>query len=839
MYLKAVDHLRTDPKRITKRIERDRVNGEKKVKPLGLASSKPKKKNAKGRGAAETKPGSRPKILRVVLVLGLATATVFLAFPMPEAYNLSLLLGDIADQDVRAERDFMVLDSIATTKKREEARLKSPTVFDLDDRTALVVQEQLHRLLARGREILEAPPVTSPIFESYTDVSQPSPAELAELKQSFFSVTQLDPKENSFEIIRAAGFTIRIERAIFQLIIDILNQGIVVEKGVLLAQPNIGITIRRIHSQQEDFVPYAAVFPSLDEARRTVRERALLLINDFEPAQTRAIVNVALSLLRPNLIMNSQETEQRRQAAEAAVGELFIQVKAGEKIVREGEKVDMVARMKLEAQALAVEQNWTSRAVGFFILTIVFLVVTYSVCFRFIRGFRLKERDLLFLATLLLLNLLLAFIAVQVGDAMNRGWPGLNKPTILFLAPLAGAGMLVTIFLGPLPAIFFSIIAAGLDALVFERSLGMFFYCLLGSIAGLAGVVRVRERSAITKSGFVVSLVNIVVILGLGLIDRTLWSKGVAFSLAAGLLSGSLAGILVAGLIPAFEMIFKYTTDIKLLELANLDRPILRELMVQAPGTYHHSVIVGAMVEAAAEAIGANPLLAKVSAYYHDLGKMKKPLYFVENQGYGDNKHEKLAPSMSSLILISHIKDGAELARKHKLSPEIVDIVQQHHGTSLIAFFYKKAQDGRTPDQPEINIEDYRYPGPKPQTREAGLVMLADAVEAASRSLNEPSPSRILGTVQKLINNIFSDGQLDECELTLKDLHLIASSFNKILSGIYHRRISYPEPASKDTPVKVKAANGNHARQSAKDTADQDKAAQSKRKEDLRRLGIS
>jgi rRNA maturation RNase YbeY len=245
-------------------------------------------------------------------------------------------------------------------------------------------------------------------------------------------------------------------------------------------------------------------------------------------------------------------------------------------------------------------------------------------------------------------------------------------------------------------------------------------------------------------------------------------------------------------------MIFDYTTDITLLELANLDRPILRRLMIEAPGTYHHSVIVGTLVEAAASEIGANPLLARVCGYYHDIGKVNKPLYFIENQK-GKNKHDKLAPSMSSLILIAHVKDGVEIARKNKLGSMIIDTIKQHHGTSLIKFFYEKAKQRKGEDS--VNIDDFRYPGPKPQTREAGLVMLADAVEAASRTLENPTSSRIQGLVQNLINKIFSDGQLDACELTLKDLHNIAKSFNQILSGIYHHRIEYPDQRA--------AANGN------------------------------
>jgi putative nucleotidyltransferase with HDIG domain len=256
--------------------------------------------------------------------------------------------------------------------------------------------------------------------------------------------------------------------------------------------------------------------------------------------------------------------------------------------------------------------------------------------------------------------------------------------------------------------------------------------------------------------------------------------------------------------------------------------------MIEAPGTYHHSVIVGSMVEAAASEIGANPLLAKVCGYYHDIGKVKKPLYFIENQTGGINKHDKLAPSMSSLILISHVRDGVEMAKKHKLGKVIVDTIKQSHGTSLISFFYDKAKRLKGADA--LNIDDFRYPGPKPQTKEAGLVMLADMVEAASRVLSNPTPSRIQGLTQQLINRVFSDGQLDDCELTLKDLNNIAKSFNKILHGIHHHRIEYPEKALLDN---AKGKDGSPDRKQAKKVRDISEENSAKGQSHLRRLGLS
>jgi putative nucleotidyltransferase with HDIG domain len=300
-----------------------------------------------------------------------------------------------------------------------------------------------------------------------------------------------------------------------------------------------------------------------------------------------------------------------------------------------------------------------------------------------------------------------------------------------------------------------------------------------------------------------------------------------AFALSGGLLTG----ILALGLTPIIESAFHYSSNIRLLELLNLDQPILRELMLMAPGTYHHSLVVGQMVEAAAEAIGANPLVAKTAAYYHDIGKVKKPPYFVENQQGGENKHEKLAPSLSALILISHVKDGVDLARKHKLGERIEDIIQQHHGSSFISYFFHKAKDQAAQGQ-QVNVDDYRYPGPRPQTREAALVLLADQVEAASKTLTDPTPARIQGMVQKMVNNVFADGQLDTCELTLRDLHLIAKSFNKILSGIFHQRIHYP------LPVEKKKTYEDLDKQPAKKGSNKPGDNQEKSREDLKRLGL-
>ena len=291
------------------------------------------------------------------------------------------------------------------------------------------------------------------------------------------------------------------------------------------------------------------------------------------------------------------------------------------------------------------------------------------------------------------------------------------------------------------------------------------------------------------KGGLVVSAIDMLLVSMFMLIQGNQPPVLFVINILMAFFSGVTSAIMVTGLTPVFESLFDYATDIKLLEIANLENPLLKELFMTAPGSYNHSMMTATLAEASASSIHANPLLARVAAYYHDIGKVKMPDYFIENQQYMANKHDKLSPSMSSLIIISHVKEGKELAKANKIPQRIIDIIMQHHGTSLVKYFYEKAKEK---NGGSIQEEEYHYPGPKPQTREAGIVMLADAVEAASRTLTEPTPAKIKAMVEKIVNARFEDGQLDECTLALNDLNEIKKSFVKVLSAIFHKRVDYP-----------------------------------------------
>jgi putative nucleotidyltransferase with HDIG domain len=254
----------------------------------------------------------------------------------------------------------------------------------------------------------------------------------------------------------------------------------------------------------------------------------------------------------------------------------------------------------------------------------------------------------------------------------------------------------------------------------------------------------------------------------------------------------------MTGLLPFIEQLFDIQTELSLVELGDVGHPLLQELVRRAPGTYNHSITVASIAEAAAESIGANGLLVRVGAYFHDIGKMMKPGYFIENQNAGDNRHESLLPAMSTLVIIAHVKDGADLARQHGLPNPLVDFILQHHGTTLVEYFYRRAseQNESNPDGAEVDEHSYRYPGPKPQTKEAAVLMMADAVESAGRSLTDPTPSRIEGLVHDLAMKRLLDGQFDECGLTLQELRRIQTSLTKSLSAVYHGRIKYPDQQS-------------------------------------------
>ncbi len=445
--------------------------------------------------------------------------------------------------------------------------------------------------------------------------------------------------------------------------------------------------------------------------------------------------------------------------------------------------------------------------IGGFLAATLLLFILYRDIQRYKPQYMKKYSMLILLGILIVGTLLLGRISHYVLLNLTKGVGSLSVEGVVFGMPIPAGAMLVTLLFDFHTAIVFSFIVSILSGLWLHDAIYP-VYAFVGGLTASFSVIRCKKRSALLKGGLYVGGANIVTAIILLLFQGKLFTAEAVSALIFGASVGFSLPAVVSLILPVLEYTFTVTTDISLLELLDLNQPLMKNLMITAPGTYHHSVIVGNLVESAAEAVGVNPLLARVSAYYHDIGKIKMPEYFVENYSATVSKHEKLTPHMSSMIIASHVKEGVELARHQKLPQVIIDIIQQHHGTGMITYFYQKAKDHDVSGH--LSEEDYKYFGPKPQTRVAALVMMADAVEAASRVLTDPTPARIAALIDKIINHIFLEGQLDECELTLKDISEIKKHFSYILTGILHKRVDYPGFDFGDGPKKKESERGFH-----------------------------
>ncbi len=358
----------------------------------------------------------------------------------------------------------------------------------------------------------------------------------------------------------------------------------------------------------------------------------------------------------------------------------------------------------------------------------------------------------------------------------------------VFYIPFAVVPMLSVILFSDMPlALILTLASVVSVAASTENPFYLETIFLTSGILSIMLMQRTHKRIAIINAGIVIGVFQAALLF---LMEHLTVQE--PFNYLILFFNGLACGIIVIGVLPIFEYLFRTVTDVSLLELTDFSHPILQRMILEAPGTYHHSLIVGNLSEAASTAIGAHALLARVGAYYHDIGKLYKPDYFSENYNLNGSLHDSLPANMSKMVIMNHIKEGVDLAKKYKLNPRIIEFIQQHHGTSLVYYFYLRALEN-TELEEQIKEEGFRYPGPKPDTKEAAIVLLADSVEAAARSLKDPTPAKIEELVHKVINNKFIDGQLDNCELALRDLEKISAVFIRILSGIYHSRISYPE----------------------------------------------
>lgn len=808
------------------------------------ARSDEKRRFADWVGELDRRRWFRPAVVIATAALaGLIIAPQLATQSYPTDPNL---VGTPAVGNIKAPHDLEVIDEEATSQLREVAVAGVRRVYDFDtqlgDKRARGIEEAFTAMHGRVAAFLAEHPELA--GERLTRVQAERLDEglnqtLAPAVPEFEKTLGTTLKGEEAQLLATVRYDPEIGKVLGRAVREALVSPIVAERSVLEPDREKGFSVQNVPDDGRSMrtVTDIDAIADLETVRREFPSRVRQALADLPPATRDFVAAVGARLLEANLTSNRAAYELAREVARLAVKPVTINVKKGEMVIRDGER--LTRRHLLIFRALSEAGGSTSialAALGATLIVLLIIVVGMGWAPGRARRLVVSSRDLLFLASLFLTGLAAARIWSVVAAAVHDRFPKLPLDAFLFMLPLAAGAMITRLVLRANIAVWFAILASLVLGLMVDGDQPFALYAAVGSVLGATRLRTIAARSDLVRAGVVVGVGQAAAAFAIQLFAGQTSLVSYLATLPAAFAGGVLAGLATLALAPVVEAVFGYSTDLKLLELANLNHPALKELIVQAPGSYHHSVIVGSLVEAAAEAIGANPLLARVMAYYHDLGKGCNPAYFIENQRSGQNPHDKLKASMSAMIIRRHVTDGLEIAKRYRLGEPITAAIAEHHGTTLIHYFHHKAKEAAE-DPESVSENDYRYPGRKPQSREAALVMLGDSVEAAARSVPDPNPARLAGVVHRIINLKFADEQLEECDITLKDLHTIAKSFSTVLASIYHRRPEYPELLKDITGGKK--PNGDSDPKLLKRPKDVDSPPEDNRPDNLRRLGLS
>ncbi len=705
-------------------------------------------------------------------------------------------LGQIAPYDIVAPEEMLVVDSTLTEERRKSERLAVPDVYEhnsergdqLVAEMALIFEEGRQRLAAGGE--LDAATREALLKNALGD-SVP---------------------EAALGVLSEQRFSPGLQRSLSEAVGHSMRGLVVGNKAVLERADSIAL-IHLPARREEELADYGAIVDvsaARDDLRREVAGRL-----DLRAAEEQALADFAASFVDANVVFDSDQTQQRQQAAVAGVPPVTVRLPRGHVLAKKGERLSAAAIERIDAARARVQGGlgWRGWAAILLMLSMLtFFLYRYSGYHQ--RNYK-KHQHLHALLVLMLILVMCLTRAIQwvAREAIeNLSEPFNQLDAYTYLIPLgAGAIMVALLANGRIATVYIAF-----ASLLFGAMNGYDFYtmtwAMLVQLSGVYAISAYSARTALLRAGLVVGGAGAILALAVEVL------RGEMESLGHGLYGAVLAfvggavgvGLLISFLLPLLERLFHVLTDVRLLELSNVDNPLLQQLAVKAPGSYNHSLVVGTLAEEGARSIGANPLFCRVAAVYHDIGKVNHPEYYVENQR-GRNPHDRLTPSMSALVIASHVKDGIKLAREAGLPEQIVDIIPQHHGTKLMTFFYEKAKSMADPGLGPVKEEDFRYPGPKPQTREAAIFMLADSIEAAARTIDEPTSNRLKEMISKITNSIVLDGQLDHCDLTFADLERIQQAFHRLLVGMYHHRVDYPGFDFGNRPkneTKVEATDG-------------------------------
>jgi putative nucleotidyltransferase with HDIG domain len=740
-----------------------------------------------------------PHVFLVIFALAIAYLTSYLpSKSLPEWES-----GAIAPADIVITEELTIEDEETTQTRRQEAEDKEPPVYRLNSKVFLKVRVKIREFCESGRELIAEPP-DGEKQQEFIEASS----------ETYF--IELSPQTLRYLI--KLEFSPTLEESLIALISEVSDRGIIINKGLYTHnEQDLGfILIRGAGAESKQFV--TTVLDKEEAKTILTNEINLLELPDEEKS---VLTELSHSFLTANVDFAPLETATRKEAARRSVDPSYFTMKKGKVIIRKGDEVtdDILNQIRDYNQNLSARPTWLINFAGSLIL---FSLLLYGLLY-----YLQSRRDaadalnrFILMGSILIITLLLYKVSGYLSDLFSQN----ARLTFFSYAesyryafPLQMGTLLITFLAGVHLALFLVIFSSILSGFLFNSELLMIF-TLVGGFAAILGVKLLGKptRTPVLRAGILlIAPVNVAAITSFHLLQGGITSLQPYLSeVFMGILGGVMSSALAFLLLPVLENMFGIVTPAKLVELTNSELPIFRKMAMEAPGSYHHSLVVASLAEETAKDIGLDPMLVKAGALYHDIGKIKRPEYFIENRTRNFDMHRDLKPSMSSLVIINHVKEGVDQAAKLHLPRRVKDIIAQHHGNSLVRYFFEKAKVEYDPEMQTIGEESYRYPGPRPRTKEAALVMLADSVEAASRSLKKPTKPNLKRLITEIFNSSLQDGQLDESSFSLSELKLAANSFLSTLDTIYHPRVEYPGFEFEKIPPKPAGSKKNHDRNS-------------------------
>ncbi len=716
----------------------------------------------------------------IAILVVISITTLFLTINIigtTYEYNI----GDIAKENIRVDREISYVNNSETLMEKKRAAETVPIVYDKD---ASVLTENLNRI--------------NKLIDSISYTLKQYPPVGNDLTFQVYAVKSVIPQYLNYDDFMIAEIARQkdleaMKKVFYRIIIylyDDPDMGIIVKAHE--TPPGIStsnITVRTINTPDpfDETTRTIKSLKTMNEIKPQIQGITKSFAPNLSPGAHKAIAYFIEQELKPNMSMNIEETKRRISEAAKGVKPIMGQLKKGQTIVREGDTITSEIKSKLDIYNKKTATFHTSYIAGIFFLQLIFFTI-FGYFFLSFKSVLIPERK----STAIILSFIIVFIIYTFILSRSESMVE-NKYLFVFLLPISFTTMIISILFNTYISVLVGIFIVFFTSQITGGEINAVIISFTSALLGMFINENVQRRSDFLKGGLLIGIINLAQLLAVILIME-IPIKDMAKYLYIPLASGIVNSILVLGILPIYENLFGITTKFKLLELSDLNADIFKRMLLEAPGTYNHSLIVSTMAEAACKEIDANHLLARVGAYHHDIGKIPDAGIYIENRAT-DPRAKTMNPSEYSHIIISHVGQGVEMARENKLPESVIDFIREHHGRTVMTFFYHQALENasKVDNGPVINKEDFQYPGPMPHSKETAIVMLADAVEAASRSLKEPSFEKIEGIVRKIIFNKLNEGDLDMADLSMSEINSVQQTFVKILGGIFHTRIEYPE----------------------------------------------